>query len=109
MTHEEVIRKRVKTLKQFYMDVFTFILVNSIIVLIWLVFDQTGTFWPKYLIVIWGIILIYRASRKGVLPLIFHRSSLFSHGWEERKVRELMRKQAFHNKNTLEKDKNKKK
>ncbi|MBL8676428.1 MAG: 2TM domain-containing protein [Alphaproteobacteria bacterium] len=35
MTHEEAIRKRVKTLKQFYMDVFTFILVNSIIILIW--------------------------------------------------------------------------
>ncbi|MDZ4322610.1 MAG: 2TM domain-containing protein [Alphaproteobacteria bacterium] len=109
MTHEEAIRKRVKTLKQFYMDVFTFILINSIIVLIWLIFDQTGTFWPKYLIVIWGIILIYKASRKGVLPLIFHRSSLFSHEWEERKVRELMRKQALHDRNTLEKEKNKKK
>jgi hypothetical protein len=109
MTHEEAIRRRVRTLKQFYMDVFTFILVNSIIVLIWLVFDQTGTFWPKYLIVIWGIILIYRASRKRVLPLIFHRSSLFSHEWEERKVRELMRKRAFHDRDTLEKEKNKKK
>ena len=46
MSHEDAIRKRVKTLKQFYMDVFTFVLINSIIVLIWLVFDQTGTFWP---------------------------------------------------------------
>ena len=44
MSHEDAIRKRVKTLKQFYMDVFTFVLINSIIVLIWLVFDQTGTF-----------------------------------------------------------------
>ena len=109
MLNEQEIRRRVKVLKQFYMDVFTFVLVNAIIVLIWFIFDQTGTFWPKYLIVIWGIILIYKASRKGVLPLIFHRSSLFSHEWEERKVRELMRRRAFHHKDTLEKDKDKKK
>jgi len=109
MLSEQEIRRRVKVLKQFYMDVFTFVLVNAIIVLIWLVFDQTGTFWPKYLIVIWGIILIYRASRMGVLPLIFHRSSLFSHEWEERKVRELMRKRAFYDKDKLEKEKKTKK
>ena len=47
MSHEEVIRKRVKILKQFYMDVFTFVLVNGIIVLIWFVFDQTGLFGPN--------------------------------------------------------------
>ena len=74
-------------------------------ILIWLIFDQTGTFWPKYVIVIWGVILIYRSSRMGVLPLIFHRSSLFSHEWEERKVREFMRKQVFYDVHMEEKSK----
>ena len=109
MLREEEIRKRVKILRQFYMDLVAYALVNFIIVLIWFVFDQTGTFWPKYVIVIWGIILIYRASRMGVLPLIFHRSSLFSQEWEERKVRQLMRKRPFFDRETSEKDKSKKK
>ncbi len=106
MLGEHDIRKKVKALKRFYMDVFNFIFVNFILILIWFTFDRTGVFWPKYVIVIWGIVLIFKASRMGVIPLLFHRASFFSQDWEEKKVKELMRRQDIHPK--IHRDKNEK-
>jgi hypothetical protein len=96
MLKEEEIRKRIKVLKRFYVDVINFAVVNAILILIWLTFDKTGTFWPKYVILIWGILLVFKAYRMGVAPLIFPRSSFLSRDWEEKKVRELLRKQHVH-------------
>lgn len=93
MQKEEEIRKKVKVLRRFYMDVINFAVVNAILVLIWLTFDKTGTFWPKYLILIWGILLAFKAYRMGILALIFPRATILNHDWEEKKVRELLRKQ----------------
>jgi len=105
MIKEEAIRKKVKALRRFYMDVINFVVVNFILVLIWLTFDKTGVFWPKYVIVVWGLILAIKAFRMGVVPLIFHRSSFLSQEWEERKVRELMRRRPPHHKVHMDKDK----
>lgn len=98
MLKEEEIRKKIKILKRFYMDVINFAVVNAILILIWLTFDKTGTFWPKYVMLIWGILLVFKAYRMGVAPLIFPRSSFLNREWEERKVRELLRKQNAHHK-----------
>lgn len=108
MLHEEEIRKKVKVLKRFYMDVIYFGFVNLILTLIWMTFDRTGTFWPKYVIVVWGIVLIFRGTRMGIFPLIFHRVSFLSHNWEERKVREIMRRRPYGSKPSSDKSKKEK-
>jgi len=108
MTHEQEVRKKVKALKSFYKDLINFAVVNSALVLIWLTFDKTGTFWPKYVMLVWGIVLVIRASRSGVTPLMFHRSSFLSTEWEEKKVREIMRKNKFHEKPKVSKEKEEK-
>lgn len=108
MLEEQEIRKKIKLLKRFYMDVINFIIVNFILILIWWTFDQTGTFWPKYVIVIWGIVLIFKAYRMGVTPLIFHRASFLNHDWEEKKVKEIMRRNPSYRKSPLEKTKKEK-
>lgn len=107
MVSEEEIRRKVKALKRFYLDVLNYIVVNFIFILVWLTFDTTGTFWPKYILVIWGIVLALRAFRTGVVSLLFPHVSFLSQRWEEQKVRELMRRRNFHRKASLDKDKNK--
>ena len=112
MLNEDEVRKRIKRLKQFYMDIINFLVVNGILTLIWFTFDKTGTFWPKYVILIWGILLIFKAYRMRLLYFIFPHASFLTHDWEEKKVREILRKQNMHRKPTDhkkedEKEKNK--
>jgi len=107
MLREETVRKRVKHLKRFYMDLINFIIVNIILTLVWLTFDRTGTFWPKYVIVVWGIVLIFRAFRMRIIPLIFPRIAILSQDWEERKVREIMRRRDLQRKIPLNRDEKK--
>lgn len=109
MSHEEEIRKRIKKLKQFYLDVVNFFIVNIILILIWLTFDRTGTFWPKYVILIWGILLIFKAYRMGLMYFIFPHTSFLSHDWEEKKVKEILRKEAMHHKHTPSKKEHRRK
>ena len=104
MHREEEVRKKIKALKRFYMDVVNFILINLMLTLIWLTFDRTGTFWPKYVIVVWGIALIFKAYRVGVISLIFPPVSFLKQDWEEKKVRELMRRRSIHPKTPLDKN-----
>src|SRR5438105_4663048 len=108
MFREDEVRKKVKLLKRFYMDVIYFGIVNAIIILIWLTFDRTGTFWPKYIIVVWGVALIFRAYQMGVAPLMFHRATFLKQDWEEKKVREIMRRHGSPPKPHVPKKKKKK-
>lgn len=96
MLNEEEIRKKIKRLKQFYLDIINFLVVNLILTLIWFTFDKTGTFWPKYVILIWGILLVFKAYRMRLLYFVFPHSSFLSHDWEEKKVRTILRKQSMH-------------
>jgi hypothetical protein len=89
MIKEEDIRKQVKSLKRFYMDSFTFAIVNVVLILVWVIADSGSTFWPKYVIVIWGIALMFKAYRMGLLPLFFHHLSFLTPEWEEKKIKEL--------------------
>lgn len=90
MTREEVIRKKVKLLRRFYMDSLTFAGVNILLVLVWLVFDRDVSFWPKYVILVSGIALILKAYRTGILSLFSHHISFLTPEWEEAKIRQLM-------------------
>jgi len=104
MLTEESIRKKVKALKGFYMDLVNYAFVNVVLILIWLTFDPTGTFWPKYVIVVWGFALMFRAYRMGVVPLFFNYISFLTHEWEEKKVEEMMGKRHSPKKISLRRD-----
>ncbi len=108
MLREEQVRKKVKILKRFYLDVIYFGIVNFILILIWLTFDRTGTFWPKYVIVVWGIALIFRAYRMGVIPFMFHRVAFLSQDWENKKVKEIIRHRDIQRKSSLNRNKKEK-
>ena len=90
MIKEKDARKQVKSLKRFYMDGVTFAIVNMTLILVWVVMDRSTTFWPKYVIVTWGMLLIFKAYRMGILPLFSHRLSFLTAEWEEKKIKELI-------------------
>jgi hypothetical protein len=99
----EEARRKIRVLKRFYMEVINFFIVNMVLIILWLTLDRSGTFWPKYVIVIWGFVLVFKAYRLRIIPLLFHRHSLLDQSWEEKKVRELMQRQ-----NTFVKESSKK-
>ncbi|MBA3813918.1 MAG: 2TM domain-containing protein [Alphaproteobacteria bacterium] len=89
MTKENDVRKQVKLLKRFYMDSFTFAVVNVALIVVWLSIDRGVTFWPKYVIVIWGIALVFKAYRMGIIPLFLQNLSFLTPEWEEKKIKKL--------------------
>ena len=92
MTEEENVRRKVRALRHFYRDLINFVVMSVVLVCIWWIFDKSGNFWPKYVIVFWGIGLIFMAMNKGIFPLIFHRMTFLDEKWEEKKVKELKRR-----------------
>jgi hypothetical protein len=108
MTKEEVIRKKVRALRGFYIDCINFVIFNLILILLWWSLDKSGSFWPKYVIVGWGVWLILKAFRKGIIPLIFHKTSFFNGDWEEKKVKEIMRRHGIPQKTRVVRKENKK-
>jgi len=90
---EQEARKKVKALKKLYTDLITYLLVNAILVLLWLAFDNAAPFWPKYVIVVWGLILAFKAYLLGIIPLILHRMSFLTPEWEEKKIQDMMKGQ----------------
>jgi hypothetical protein len=89
MTEGEV-RKRVKALKRLYIDISWFLLGNLLFALIWLAFDRSGTFWPKYTLLVWGVALVLDAYRKGFIDLLSLRISFLTPEWEEDKIDQLL-------------------
>ena len=87
---EEEVRKRVKALKGLYMDITWFILGNILFTIIWLAFDRSETFWPKYILLVWGIALVADGYRKGFMDLFSSRISFLTSEWEEDKVDQLL-------------------
>ena len=87
---EEEVRKKVRALKGLYMDVLWFVLGNILFGLIWLAFDGSTTFWPKYVFLVWGIVLIVEAYRRGVISFFSSHISFLSPEWEEEKVSEII-------------------
>ncbi|MBI2707168.1 MAG: 2TM domain-containing protein [Proteobacteria bacterium] len=103
MTEQDV-RKKVKALKRFYTDLMSYVLVNSLLVLVWLAFDRSGTFWPKYVIVVWGFVVMAKAYWMGLLPFFFYKISFLTPDWEDKKVDEMMGKRHHQRKVPLRRD-----
>lgn len=89
MLAEEEIRTRVKRLKRFYMDLTVYTCVNGLLILIWLTLDRSSDFWPKYVIVVWGFALAFRAYQLDLMPFVFQYISFLNPEWEEKKIAEL--------------------
>jgi len=63
-TERDLRERAVKSLKkkrEFYAHLFTYVIINSLIVVIWATVGQGGFFWPMFPIVFWGIGLLMNA------------------------------------------------
>ena len=89
MTKKEEIRQQVKALKRFYMDGLVFAVVNAILIAVWLITSVGDIFWPKYVLLVWGIVLAFRAYRLGLFPLFSRYFYFLTAEWEEQKIKEL--------------------
>ena len=87
---EQEARKKVKALKGLYVEGISFAFVNIVLIIIWLMVDGGGPFWPKYVIVVWGIVLAFKAYNLSIIPLFFHHISFLTSEWEERKIEDIM-------------------
>lgn len=104
MTNEEKVRKSVRALKRFYMDAITFAFVNVALILVWIAFDTSTTFWPKYVILVWGVALLFKGYRMGLMPLFLHYTSVLSDDWEEKKIKEFKNRPYEQHKIQLNRD-----
>lgn len=86
---EVVVRQQVKALKRFYMDGLIFAIVNAILIVVWLFTGTSESFWPKYVLLVWGVALVFRAYRLGIFPLFSRYFYFLTAEWEEKKIKEL--------------------
>ena len=95
---KEDVREYARLLKNFYGELYTYIIVNGGLVLVWL-FSGAGYFWPIWPIGIWGISLLIKASKLQVIDSSFYkhchavreRVVFLKKDWEEQKVNELLK------------------
>ncbi len=76
-------KKRVKQIKEFYSHLFTYILVNSILITLNL-FNSKGGYWFIYPLLGWGIGLFSHAANT------FHVIPFLGKNWEDRKIQQFM-------------------
>ena len=99
LENEQDIKSYVKYLKNFYGELSVYILVITISLIIWLLMGG-GYFWPLWIILIWGIVLLLKASRLRVVsPMLYEAAHRFREKlpfirpqWQEEKVQEILKK-----------------
>lgn len=101
---EQEAREKVKGLRGFLGNMVRFFLVNALFIFIWFMFDSSGTFWPKYVLLVWGIGLVIQGYREGVLILVLDYLSFLTPEWEEKKIEELTDRQHIQRKIRLNRD-----
>lgn len=95
---KEDVQEYARLLKNFYGELYTYIIVNCGLVLIWL-FSGAGYFWPIWPIGVWGISLLIKASKLRVIDSSFYdhchsvreRVVFLKKDWEEEKVSDLLK------------------
>ena len=78
-------RRKVKELKGFYSNLFTYLVVNIVMIIINLV-TSPNRLWFYWVSVFWGIGLIFHAYS------VFGKNKMLGDEWEEKKVKEYMDK-----------------
>jgi hypothetical protein len=84
----EKAKKRVEELKKFYGNLFTYAVINVILIIINLV-TSPGSLWFYWVTIFWGIAVFLHASRVFVF-----RGKFLGEEWEEKKIKEIMEKEG---------------
>lgn len=96
---EKDVHGYVRYLKNFYGELSVYILVITVSLIVWLLMGG-GYFWPLWIILIWGIVLLLKASRLHIInPMLYQNAHQFREKlpfirpqWQEEKVNEILRK-----------------
>ena len=88
----EEARKRVKELKDFYRNLFTYMGVNILLIVINLL-TSPESLWFYWVTIFWGFGILLHASKVFVL-----KGKFLGKEWEEKKIKELMGKEDYEKK-----------
>jgi hypothetical protein len=80
-------RARVRTIKDFYKNLFTYLAVNVLLIVINLL-TSPDALWFYWVTLFWGFGIVLHASKVFVF-----KDRFFGKDWEERKIKELMEKE----------------
>jgi hypothetical protein len=99
LRNEHDVQKYVASLKNFYGELSSYILVVTISLIVWLL-SGGGYFWPIWVILIWGIVLFLKASKLHIIsPAYYSKSHDFreklpfiKEEWSQQKAQEILKK-----------------
>ena len=99
MNSKEEAQRYARLLKNFYGELYSYILANAAIIFLWALFDG-GHFWPIWIILIWGATLVVKASKLHIIDHSIYtecdklrdRFLFMKKDWEERKVEQLVKR-----------------
>lgn len=99
LKNKQDIETYARLLKNFYGELYSCVIVNAGLILIWLL-TGAGYFWPIWPIVVWGISLLIKASKLEIIDHGFYeqcdalreRFLFLKKDWEEEKVQEMLDK-----------------
>jgi hypothetical protein len=83
----EEAKKRVKALKGFYRNLFTYVAVNLLLIVINLI-TSPDSLWFYWVTIFWGIAIVLHASKVFIL-----KGKFLGKEWEEKKINEMMEKE----------------
>ncbi|MFN7709455.1 MAG: 2TM domain-containing protein [Holosporales bacterium] len=79
------LREKARRLREFYMGLTVYGLVNAGLVVIWAV-SGGGYFWPIWVMVGWGLGYLIQAISLGMVPALSELFPYFSKDWEEQQI-----------------------
>ncbi|MAP24920.1 MAG: hypothetical protein CMM87_05240 [Rickettsiales bacterium] len=99
MNSKEEAQRYARLLKNFYGELYSYILANAAIIFLWALFDG-GHFWPIWIILIWGATLVVKASKLHIIDHSIYTECdklrdkflFMKKDWEERKVEQLVKR-----------------
>lgn len=99
LRNEHDVQKYVTSLKNFYGELSSYILVVTISLIVWLL-SGGGYFWPIWVILIWGIVLFLKASKLHIINPTYYAKShdlreklpFIKEEWSQQKAQEILKK-----------------
>ena len=92
--NEKQIRAYVKKLHRFYRDLFSYSLINLVLIAIWWMSGR-GYFWPIWVLVGWGLSLGVQACSFGLTLRLQSLIPFLRPDWEEREVQRLLKSSKY--------------
>lgn len=99
LRNEHDVQRYVTSLKNFYGELSSYILVVTISLIVWLL-SGGGYFWPIWVILIWGIVLFLKASKLHIISPAYYAKShdlreklpFIKEEWSQQKAQEILKK-----------------